>query len=81
MDIDTLHESTYKQIRAQNEAFHNDVIKIAKERNMIYDLQEKILYTISTKILKMQVYIRQSHMLYLKILMKMKTKKDFLFLN
>ena len=40
MDIDTLHESTYKQIRAQNEAFHNDVIKIAKERNMIYDLQD-----------------------------------------
>ena len=40
MDIDTLHESTYKQIRAQNEAFENDVVKIGKERGLIYDLSE-----------------------------------------
>ena len=40
MDIDTLHESTYKQIRAQNEAFEDDVIKIGKERGLIYDLTD-----------------------------------------
>jgi len=41
MDIDTLHESTYKQIRAQNEAFEDDVIRIAKERGMVYDFDEQ----------------------------------------
>ena len=40
MDIDTLHESTYKQIRQQNEAFEDDVIKIGKERGLIYDLTD-----------------------------------------
>jgi hypothetical protein len=40
IDIDDLHEATYKQIRAQNEAFEDDVIKIAKERGMIYDIDE-----------------------------------------
>ena len=40
MDIDTLHEATYKQIRAQNEAFENDVIKIGKERGLVYDLTD-----------------------------------------
>ena len=38
IDIDALHEATYKQIRAQNEAFKEDVIKIAKERGLIHDL-------------------------------------------
>ena len=41
IDIDDLHEATYKQIRAQNEAFEDDVIKIAKERGMIYDFDEQ----------------------------------------
>ena len=40
IDIDSLHESTYKQIRRQNEAFENDVIKIGKERGLIYDLTD-----------------------------------------
>lgn len=41
IDIDELHEATYKQIRAQNEAFEDDVIKIAKERGMVYDFDEQ----------------------------------------
>ncbi len=41
IDIDTLHEATYKQIRAQNEAFEDSVIKIAKERGMIYDFNDQ----------------------------------------
>ncbi len=41
IDIDDLHEATYKQIRAQNEAFEDDVIKIAKERGMVYDFDEQ----------------------------------------
>ena len=41
IDIDELHEATYKQIRAQNEAFEDDVIRIAKERGMVYDFDEQ----------------------------------------
>jgi len=41
IDIDTLHEATYKQIRAQNEAFEDSVIKIAKERGLVYDFDEQ----------------------------------------
>ena len=41
IDIDSLHEATYKQIRAQNEAFEDSVIKIAKERGMVYDFNEQ----------------------------------------
>ena len=40
IDIDELHEATYKQIRSQNEAFEDNVIKIAKERGMIYDIDD-----------------------------------------
>ena len=40
IDIDSLHEATYKHIRAQNEAFEDDVIKIGKERGLIYDLTD-----------------------------------------
>ncbi len=38
IDIDTLHENTYKHIREQNSLFENQVIQIAKERGMIYDI-------------------------------------------
>lgn len=38
IDIDTLHESTYKHIREQNQMFENQVIAIAKERGMVYDV-------------------------------------------
>jgi len=40
INIDALHEATYKHIRQQNEAFEDNVIKIAKERGMIYDIDE-----------------------------------------
>lgn len=40
MDIDTLHEATYKHIRDQVEAYENQVIRIAKERGMIYDIND-----------------------------------------
>ena len=38
VDIDTLHENTYKHIREQNQQFEDQVIRIAKERNMLYDV-------------------------------------------
>mgnify|MGYP003686365785 CR=1 FL=1 len=37
IDIDDLHEATYKHIKEQNEVFEDSIIKIAKERGMIYD--------------------------------------------
>ena len=40
MDIDTLHEATYKHIRDQVEAYENQVIRVAKERGMIYDIND-----------------------------------------
>ena len=40
IDIDALHEATYKHIKAQNEAFEDNVIKLAKSRGMIYDVDE-----------------------------------------
>lgn len=40
IDIDSLHESTYKYIREQNDQYENEVIRIAKERGMIYDVDE-----------------------------------------
>ena len=40
IDIDDLHEATYKHIREQNEVFEDSIIKIAKERGMIHDLNE-----------------------------------------
>ena len=40
IDIDTLHEATYKHIKQQHEAFEDSIIKIAKERGMIYDFDE-----------------------------------------
>jgi len=38
IDIDTLHENTYKHIREQNQQFEDQVIRIAKKRGMIYDI-------------------------------------------
>lgn len=40
IDIDSLHEATYKHIREQNEAFEDTVIELAKSRGMIYDVDE-----------------------------------------
>jgi hypothetical protein len=40
VDIDTLHEWTYKHIRDQVEAYENQVIRIAKDRGMIYDIND-----------------------------------------
>lgn len=41
IDIDALHEATYNFIKRQNEAFEDTVIKIAKDRGMIYDFDEQ----------------------------------------
>lgn len=41
IDIDDLHEATYKHIKEQNEHFEDSVIKIAKERGLIYDFDEQ----------------------------------------
>lgn len=38
LTIDQLHENTYKHIREQNQLFEDQVIAIAKERGMIYDV-------------------------------------------
>jgi len=38
IDIDALHENTYKHIRNQNEAFEDTVIELAKSRGMLYDV-------------------------------------------
>ena len=38
LNIDQLHENTYKYIRVQDEAYQNDVIVAAKERGLIYDV-------------------------------------------
>ena len=53
VDIDTLHEWTYKHIRDQVEAYENQVIRIAKERGMIYDINDidSQLYEVLAKIL------------------------------
>ena len=41
IDIDALHEATYKHIKQQNESFEDSIIKIAKERGMVYDFNEQ----------------------------------------
>ena len=38
VNVDQLHENTYKNIRANDEMYQNDVISIAKERGLIYDV-------------------------------------------
>ena len=38
IDIDALHEATYKHIKEQNSSFEESVIKIAKERGLLYDI-------------------------------------------
>jgi hypothetical protein len=41
IDIDKLHEATYKHIKEENEYFEDTVITIAKERGLIYDFDEQ----------------------------------------
>lgn len=38
ISIDQLHENTYKHIREQNNIFEEQVIKIGKERGLLYDI-------------------------------------------
>ena len=38
IDIDTLHELTYKNIRESDNAYKDQVIEIAKSRGMVYDI-------------------------------------------
>lgn len=40
IDIDTLHEATYQQIKAQNEAFKYDCKRIAYKRGLVTDLTD-----------------------------------------
>jgi len=40
IDIDALHEATYKHIKEQNAMFEDTVIKLAKERGLLYDIDE-----------------------------------------
>ena len=41
IDIDNLHEATYKHIREQHETFEDTVITLAKDRGLIYDFNEQ----------------------------------------
>jgi len=38
VDIDTIHENTYNYIKEQDTIYKDQVIKIAKERGLIYDI-------------------------------------------
>ena len=38
IDIDSLHEATYKNIRDLDNSYKDQVIQIAKERGMVYDI-------------------------------------------
>jgi hypothetical protein len=38
VDIDTIHENTYNYIKEQDAIYKDQVIKIAKERGLIYDI-------------------------------------------
>mgnify|MGYP001163543621 FL=1 len=38
IDIDSLHEATYKHIKTLNTAFEDSVVRIAKERGLVYDI-------------------------------------------
>ena len=38
--IDDLHEKTYKYFKEQDEAFNEEVIKIAKDRGLIYNVDD-----------------------------------------
>ena len=38
ISLEKLHEATYKHMQANDDAFKEDVIKIAKERGLIHDL-------------------------------------------
>ena len=40
IDIDSLHENTYRHIREQNENFEDTVIELARSRGMIYNIDE-----------------------------------------
>ena len=40
IDIDTLHEMTYKRIRDLDEAYKDQVIAIAKERGLIWEIDD-----------------------------------------
>ena len=38
IDIDSLHEATFKQIKQNRKAFEDDIIEIAKKEGLIYDI-------------------------------------------
>ena len=51
--IDELHERTYKFIRERNRDYEEEIIRIAKERGLIYDINDidSQLYEVLAKIL------------------------------
>jgi len=51
--IDELHERTYKYINERNEDYENEVIRVAKDRGLIYDINDidSQLYEVLAKIL------------------------------
>tara|TARA_Y100000004_G_scaffold196309_1_gene265912 strand:- start:409 stop:885 length:477 start_codon:yes stop_codon:yes gene_type:complete len=40
IDIDALHEATYSHIKEQSEAFDETVVRIARNRGMVYDVDD-----------------------------------------
>jgi hypothetical protein len=38
IDIDSLHEATYQQIKAQDLAFKDDVVRYAKKAGLVHDI-------------------------------------------
>ena len=69
IDIDALHEATYQHIKEQNAVFEDSVIKLAKERGMLYDVDE----------LSADTYKLLSHMLFKKFNKKEDKEKLFLY--
>ncbi len=40
IDIDALHEATYAHIKEQNQALEETVVRIARKRGMVYDVDD-----------------------------------------
>ena len=69
IDIDALHEATYQHIKEQNSIFEDSIIKIGKERGMLYDVDE----------LSTDTYKLLSHMLFKKFNKEEDKEKLFLY--
>ena len=45
IDVDTLHEATYKHIKHQNAAFEKEALQIAKDQGILQDFDDKQLFS------------------------------------